>query len=118
LDSPPQEDFLTASEGGYLTIFDTAANNKFTAIRCVKLFGDEAPISAHTIAVDLTEETVIISMTNNRVITLTFSNGEPVLNAEEKPFIMPFHEGAILSCTACCRKFFIATYGTDNTVRV
>jgi hypothetical protein len=86
---------LTASEGGYLTIFD-AANNKFTAIRCVKLFGDEAPISVHIIAVDLTEETVIASMTNNRVITLTLSNGEPILNTEEKRLIMPFHEGAIL----------------------
>jgi WD40 repeat protein len=110
--------FLTASEGGYLTVFDAATDNKFTAVRCVKLFWDEAPLSAHTIALDPSEETAIVSMTNNRVITMMLSNGETVLNAEEKPLIMPFHEGAILSCTTCCRKPLIATCGTDNTVRV
>lgn len=111
--------FVTASEGGYLTIYDATANpNKFAAVRCVKLFGDEFPIAAHTIAIDPTEENAVISLVNNRIVSISLSNGDYLLNTEEKPLVMPFHDGPILCCSTCCRKPLIATCGTDKTVRV
>jgi hypothetical protein len=77
--------FLTASEGGYLTAFDaTVIPNKFVAINCVRLFGDESPITAHTFAIDPTEETALVSLSNNRVLSIALSTGEQILNEEEK----------------------------------
>jgi WD40 repeat protein len=111
--------FVAGSDGGYLTIFEpAAAPNICNAVRCVKLFGDELPLSVHTIAIDPTEETAIVTLNNNRIVAVTLSNGEFILNTEEKPLVMPMHEGAILSCSTCNRKPLIATCGVDRTVRV
>ena len=111
--------FVTVSEGGYMTVFDATANpNVFQAVRAVKLYGDELPIPVHTVAIDPSEETAIVSLENNRVVSVSLSNGDYLLNTEEKPLVMPFHEGAILSCSTCNRKPLIATCGVDKTVRV
>ncbi|EAY19184.1 hypothetical protein TVAG_214090 [Trichomonas vaginalis G3] len=112
--------FLAASEGGYLTKFDqsTTTPGKYVQVEQVKLFGDELPISAHTIAVDPSEENCAVSLRNNRIVTVSLSNGDIILNPEEKPLIMPFHDGPIFSCSTCCRKPLIATCGADKTVRV
>jgi WD40 repeat protein len=111
--------FVAASDAGYLTIFDaTSTPNQYSAIRSVKLFGDEFPIPPHTIAIDPSEENAIVSLENNRLVSLSLTNGDYLLNTEEKPLIMPFHEGAILSCSLCTRKPLIATCGVDKTVRV
>jgi WD40 repeat protein len=84
----------------------------------VKLFGDEFSIPPHTIAIDPSEENAIVSLENNRLVALSLTNGDYLLNTEEKPLLMPFHEGAILSCSLCIRKPLIATCGADKTVRV
>jgi hypothetical protein len=43
--------FVAASEGRDLTVFDAITNpTQFVPTRGVKLFGDELPISVHTIA--------------------------------------------------------------------
>lgn len=112
--------FLAASEGGYLTKFDVSSTTpgKYVQVDQVKLFGDELPISAHTIAVDPSEETAVISLVNNRVLTVSLSNGDILQNMEEKPLVMPFHDGAILCCSTCCRRPLVATCGVDKTVRV
>ena len=112
--------FLAASEGGYLTKFDMSSTQpgKFVQATQVKLFGDELPIPAHTIAVDPSEENAVVSLQNNRILTISLQNGDILLNAEEKPLIMPFHDGAILSCSTCQRKPLVATCGVDKTVRV
>jgi WD40 repeat protein len=111
--------FVAASDAGYLTVFDaTSTPHQYVAIRCVKLFGDEFPIPPHTIAIDPSEENAIVSLENNRLVSLSLTNGDYLLNTEEKPLLMPFHEGAILSCSLCIRKPLIATCGVDKTVRV
>ena len=110
--------FLAASEGGYLTIFDaTTKPNVFAAVRTIQLF-TELPLVPHSIAVDPSEEIAIVSMEKNRMVSISLSNGDFMLNNEEKPLMMPFHDGGILCCSPCCRKPLIATCGVDKTVRV
>lgn len=110
--------FLTASEGGYLTIYDaTAKPNVFAAVRTIQLFS-ELPLACHSITVDPTEEIAVVSMEKNKLITVSLSSGEFMLNDEEKPLLMPFHDGPIYSCSPCSRKPLIATCGADKTVRV
>ncbi|OHT09912.1 hypothetical protein TRFO_04468 [Tritrichomonas foetus] len=110
--------FLTASEGGYLTVYDaTAKPNVFAAVRTVQLF-TELPLAAHSIAVDPSEEIAIISMEKNKLVSVSLSNGDFMLNTEEKPLMMPFHDGPIHCCSPCSRKPLIATCGADKTVRV
>ena len=112
--------FLAASEGGYFTKFDQSSTTpgKFTQATQVKLFADELPIPAHTIAVDPSEENAVVTLQNNRILTISLQNGDILLNPEEKPLIMPVHDGAILSCSTCCRKPLVATCGADKTVRI
>ncbi|KAH0785724.1 cilia- and flagella-associated protein [Histomonas meleagridis] len=115
---PFKKGFIIATESGYLTIFDISSKPKlFTAIRSIPLF-TELPISAHSIAIDPTEETAIVTMDKNKLIAVSLSSGEFLLNYEEKPLLMNFHDGAILSCSTCCRKPLVATCGTDKTVRI
>jgi len=111
--------FLAASEGGYLTIFDVSINpGKFVQSKQVKLFGEEAPIPVHALSVDSSGEVAVVTLVNNRILTISLSNGDFITNGEEKPQIMPFHRGPILSCSTCCRKPLVATCGEDKTVRV
>jgi hypothetical protein len=42
------------------------------------------------------------------------TNGDYLLNTEQKPLLMPFHDAAILSCSLCHRKPLIATCAVDN----
>jgi hypothetical protein len=72
-----KKEFVAASEGSYLTLFDAATKlTKFVTSRCVKLFGNELPISVHTIAIDPSEENAIVSHENNRLVSLSLSTGD------------------------------------------
>jgi hypothetical protein len=62
--------FIGATSGGYLIIFDQTANPLFyDAIMQVKLFGYEFPIPAHSIVVDPSEETAVVTLDNDRNLT-------------------------------------------------
>jgi hypothetical protein len=75
--------FIAASESGYLTVFDAATNpSQFLATRCVKLFGDELPILVHMIATDPSEENAIVSLENNRLVSVSLPTGDFRLNKE------------------------------------
>ena len=111
--------FITGSEGGYLTIFDIGSNsNEFKVINEIKLFGEESPISVHSITIDSSGDTAIITLINNRIITINLSDLSFRTNDEEKSLIPPFHNGAILSCSTCCRRPLVATCGEDKTIRI
>ena len=113
--------FVAATSNGYLYKFEPSNSipGKFSeSCEPRKLYGDEMPISAHSIAVDPQEKYCVVTLINNRIITISLDDLEIQLNKEEKPKVMSYHNGEILSCSTCCRRPLVATCGSDKTVRI
>jgi WD40 repeat protein len=111
--------FVAAYAGGSLIVFDSIPGSMmFTASQTIRLYGEEVPIGPHTISVDPSEEHAVVSLRNNRVVTIALKEGHYLLNDEEKTLVTPFHQGAILSLSTYSRRPLVATCGVDRTVRI
>ncbi|KAK8881835.1 hypothetical protein M9Y10_044471 [Tritrichomonas musculus] len=126
---------------------ETRSSLQFVALKVIQLFNDNAtPIPIHSVAVcvdqfnfnnyaanfDMDNEmndgnnnknnnenaVAVVTLENNRVLAVSLATGNLILNNEEKPVLLPYHDGQILCCSTCIRKPIVATCGADRTVRV
>ncbi|KAK9830297.1 hypothetical protein WJX72_010857 [[Myrmecia] bisecta] len=111
--------FVVGAEGGVLTLFDKESDERL--YRKSKQFSVEGqPHKIRNMALSPTEESLLCTLDNNQMYSLSMSNTE-IMKPEEMNFeivAQPFHSSEVTGIDACIRKPLIATCSADRTVRL